>query len=368
MRCSLHGRNSSIGRTDAKAAARSDRTPEVSGFVSAVDFTPTRWRAGRGCRGSRGRGRGRSLCGRGRPGPAPRPARHAGRRRRHRPAAASGDANQPTAAAASIAAPSAAASLTGETESGRSSTRGHDLHQQRANWCRRRRRSSAPTCRRSGLPSPRVAIACSNAMPSRTARKRCAGRVVERQADDRAARGAVPIGAHHAGPVGHDQQAVAAGSDHRPPPSRAAAAEADPVVRTIQSTSCMPERSTVSSMKPDPAGATSVRNASERVTAAGIGAADDAGAEREIRSCLPRRRPCRGPSPGRRRRRRRRAARPAGRSAAAALSVRPPQIAPGANKLGQLLRLQARRPRRAPDARRRSRRRAGRADRRLPCW
>ena len=44
------------------------------------------------------------------------------------------------------------------------------------------------------------------------------------------------------------------------------AAEAEPVMRTIQSTNCMPERSTVSSMKPEPVGETSVRNASDVAT------------------------------------------------------------------------------------------------------
>ena len=53
------------------------------------------------------------------------------------------------------------------------------------------------------------------------------------------------------------------GGDVDRPRFSSAAADAEPVVRTIQSTSCMPERSTVSSMKPVPVGETSVRNASE---------------------------------------------------------------------------------------------------------
>ena len=49
-----------------------------------------------------------------------------------------------------------------------------------------------------------------------------------------------------------------------------AAADGEPVVRTIQSTSCMPERSTVSSMKPEPVGEISVRNASDVVIPCGV--------------------------------------------------------------------------------------------------
>ena len=127
---------------------------------------------------------------------------------------------QPTAAAASMAAPRAAASLTGETDSGRSST-------------------VAMICSSSCelVPPPAAVIGVcpqpirrfhrlrgdrlleGDAFQHRS--KQMGAAVVERQADDRAARRTVPIRAHHARPIGHDKQSVGCRPRSRPLPSRA---------------------------------------------------------------------------------------------------------------------------------------------------
>ena len=166
----------------------------------------------RGCRASRDRGRGRSPCARGKPAPAPTGSTCLVGAAVIASAASSGEANQPIAEAASMAAPSAAASLTGDTESGRSST----LAMIRISSAELVPPPAAIIA--AGLPPlsasiASLAMACSKAMPSSTARKRCFGSWSSDRPTIGAARRTIPIGAHDAGPIGHDQQAVAAGRD-----------------------------------------------------------------------------------------------------------------------------------------------------------
>ena len=92
----------------------------------------------------------------------------------------------------------------------------------------------------------------------------------------------VPVGAHHARPIGQTAGGCRCPAAASVPAPRARRPTPTPVSRTTQSTSCMPERSTVSSMKPV-AGRRDQR--AERVggdVAGRIHAADHAGAERQI--------------------------------------------------------------------------------------